>query len=201
VSGSSSHLPPPGHSAPLAVVSDETLLRRILQREPEALSALYDRYSPLVYTTALHITGDMTMAESVVMAVFKTIWHTGASCFNNQTIAAWVLCITRHHAATEMKQYKRPYRQARGSNAKAQQHTPSGEQCVSYPCSTSVRSALTSLTAAERTVIELAYYHGLSATQLASLLGESVEHVKLYLREALLKLRDYLAGDKDERTV
>lgn len=189
-----SHSPTPTQKMPFAEVSDDTLLKRMLQQDHETLAAFYDRYSSLVYTVALHMTGDTVAAETVVMAVFETIWHAAASYSNDQDIAVWVVCITRNHVVAHSEWFKQPSPQAQGNKVRLPQPAPPSDR------SPSMLHALAALTAAERMVIELAYYRGLSSTRLASLLGEPVERVKVHLREGLLKLRDHFAHGTNERT-
>lgn len=177
---------PRAAAEPLAAstpVADAILLARVLQREPEALGALYDRYSPLVYAIALHITDDPAAAEATVLAAFTTIWHTAGAYTDDQDVAAWVIGITRYHTAT--------LAQTRAAHPPPRR--PSGT-----PHRRLVGDALALLTAAERAAIEQSYYYGRSALDVAALLEEPVARVKIYLRVGLVKLRDKLLRGGDE---
>lgn len=196
---SRSTTPLSGTGRPIKFVdaSDVMLVQSILQREPEALGALYDRYCPLVYTLALKVTDDAAAAETVVAAVFETIWHAAAAAVDAPDIAAWIICITHHHGIAYAQRQKRTSRHVPVSLDAPQQHYQRTSDKVKAPSQhEAVHLALTTLTEAECAAIEGAYYKGLTASQLALLLGTSIAQVKVYLRQGLGKFQDQLGSSK-----
>ncbi len=87
-------LSPPSTRVP----SDAFLIRQICQRHEPALGILYDRYSRLIYTVALRITGDQSIAEEVVQDVFSAVWKTAESFHADGNVKSWLNGITRHRA-------------------------------------------------------------------------------------------------------
>jgi RNA polymerase sigma-70 factor (ECF subfamily) len=182
--------------ADLSTLRDEELLALVARRHDEALGALYDRYIRLVYAVALRITGDRHTAEEVVQDVFQNVWQ-AASTFQAGagSCAAWLLGITRHRAI-DVTRSKRERARAR-EEALDQSWSPSGglqpeDEVDQRLLRDTVRAALGDLPAVQRQAIELAYYGGLTRSEIAAELGEPVGTIKTRLRLGLLKLRDLL---------
>jgi RNA polymerase sigma-70 factor (ECF subfamily) len=183
-------------AAGFAVLPDEKLLARIVARDEAALAALYERYIRLIYALALRITGDRLTAEEVVQDVFQNVWQSAGSYrVNAGTVSSWLLGITRHRAidATRSKRER----------ARAREETldPGAPLAASLPVEQEVaqrlereamRQALDELPSSQRQAIEMAYYGGLSGSEIAAALGEPLGTVKTRLRLGLLKLRDLL---------
>lgn len=196
-----SYVPTSKESTLLVDASDEELFRRILRREPEALAVLYDRYSSLVYTATLYLTNDTTTADEVVIAVFETVWHAVAAHVDDQTVTEWILGVTRHHVAAYIERPRQLHQQEQGGNATLQQHNLYSDLGIATPTATPKNIVHAALTSTERTIIALTYHQHLNPGQLAVLLGEPVEHVKMYLREGFFKLQAVFVPGTKERTV
>ncbi|WP_298490170.1 sigma-70 family RNA polymerase sigma factor [uncultured Chloroflexus sp.] len=181
----------------LRTLTDELLIDLIVQREEAALGVLYDRYASLVYAIALRVTGDRQTAEEVMQDVFQSIWQT-AGGFQRQTgvVAAWIIGITRHRAIDVLrsKRERARHREVTGIDVRTLPPSAGGvegdvEQRILYEA---VRAALADLPSAQRQAIEMAYYGGLTQTEIAERLGEPLGTVKTRLRLGLIKLRDIL---------
>ncbi len=194
-----SHLMPlqDPEEAGLRDLADELLIDLIVQREEAALGALYDRYAALVYAIALRVTGDRQTAEEVMQDVFQNIWQT-AGGFRQQTgvAAGWIIGIARHRAIDAMrsKRERGRHREVTGVDVSALPPVISGiegdvEQRVLREA---VQAALAELPPAQRQAIEMAYYGGLTQTEIAERLGEPLGTIKTRLRLGLMKLRDVL---------
>jgi RNA polymerase sigma-70 factor, ECF subfamily len=201
VPGAISSQPAAKNRTPFPGLSDDTLLRHVLQREPEALGALYDRYGPLVYMAAIALTNSPAAADTVVLDVFETIWRGAVSSTDEQTVQAWILQLTHHHVAPHLKRSLSVPPQERNDTAAPPQKKLRRGQSVPVAPVTQEDVARAVLTSSERTSIALSYYWCLSPDLLALLLGEPVERVKLYLREGLLKLHRAFEHGTNERTV
>ena len=183
-------------SRDLATLQDEELMALVLRRQETALGTLYDRYSRLVYTIALRITGDRETTEEVVQDVFQNIWLAAASFQADLgSFSSWLLGIARHRAidATRSKRERARAREqtldydwptigeANPDNAVAQRLLRD-----------TVRQALELLPTNQRQAIELAYYGGLTRVEIATQLNQPLGTVKTRMRLGLMKLRDLL---------
>lgn len=191
----------PKNRTSFAGLSDDTLLKHVLQREPEAHGALYDRYGPLVYTAAVTLTTSPVAADTVVLDVFEAIWREAASCADGQTVQAWILQLTHHHVAPHLRRSPSSPPQERNSTTAPLQDALRSGQGVSAAPMTPEDIARAVLTPTQRTIIALSYYWYLSPDLLALLLGEPVERVKIHLREGFLKLHRAFEHGTNERTV
>lgn len=181
----------------LRTLTDELLIDLIVQREEAALGVLYDRYASLVYAIALRVTGDRQTAEEVMQDVFQSIWQT-AGGFQRQSgaVAGWIIGITRHRAIDVLrsKRERARHREVTGIDERTLLPSAGGvegdvEQRILHEA---VRAALADLPSAQRQAIEMAYYGGLTQTEIAERLGEPLGTVKTRLRLGLTKLRDIL---------
>ena len=172
---------------------DAELIARVLRREEPALVAIYERYSRLIYTIALRITGDHPTAEQVMEDVFHTSWQSAASFQPDGSVVAWLIGIARYSAIDVTRSggdRSRAVREGRDDVLVASTVGGSGEQTGAFAQSEAVRMAHAELPQAQRQVLELAYYGGLTCVEIAVQLGEQVGVVKSRLRQALMKLRD-----------
>lgn len=181
----------------LRTLTDELLIDLIVQREEAALGVLNDRYASLVYAIALRVTGDRQTAKEVMQDVFQSIWQT-AGGFQRQTgvVAGWIIGITRHRAIDVLrsKRERARHREVTGIDVRTLPPSAGGvkgdvEQRILHEA---VREALADLPSSQRQAIEMAYYGGLTQTEIAERLGEPLGTVKTRLRLGLIKLRDIL---------
>ena len=189
------------HVSDRAQLRDDELLMLITQGDEQALGVLYDRYGRRVYSIALHVTGDCLCAEEVTQDVFHRVWtHAYGFRLAAGAPAGWIIGITRHRAIDEI----------RSSRYKGRQHdvwlddlTPmvgqdgaDDEEHAALRCE--VRAALATLAQEQRQAIDLAYYHGLTTTEIASMTAIPVGTVKSRLRYGLAALRRVLRQDTGE---
>ncbi len=187
-----------------STLRDEELLALIGQSDELALGVLYDRYGRLVFSIALRITGDRLSAEEITQDVFQIVWQqVGGFRAAAGTIPGWIVGITRHRAIDETRSRRHKARQREvETDETALEQMPDGngveQQAVMRG---DVRNALSELPTAQRQTIELAYYGGLTCTEIASTLGTSVGTVKTRLRLGLVKLRAIFlpAQEEEER--
>ena len=176
----------------LGALRDEELFVLIAHGDERALGALYDRYGRLVFTLALRIVGDRPSTEEVVQDVFQIVWQrTGTFRPEAGSVAAWIVGVTRHRAIDHIRSrlHKARQRDVHIDDALAAvlHDNADAEQVV--VARSDVRSALAELPADQRQAIELAYYGGMSAAEIASSMGTPVGTVKTRLRLGLSKLR------------
>ncbi len=180
----------------LSTLGDHELLVLVAQRQESALGILYDRYGRMAYAIALRITGDRQTADEVVQDVFQNVWQSAAGFqFGLGSVAVWMMGIARHRAidATRSKREKRRAAErpiAEGWEIPDNMNVE--HEIGRRELRDVVRRALEELPTNQRQTIELAYYSGLTRTEIASQLGEPIGTIKTRLRLGLMKLRDLL---------
>jgi RNA polymerase sigma-70 factor (ECF subfamily) len=174
------------------------LLRRIQAQDQQALGLLYDQLAPLVHTLILRILGDPADAEDVLLETFWHIWH-GAASYDplRGTVEGWVITLARSRALDHLRTHKRRALAATESRSVQPSCEPSPpttpEDCVLQgERARAVSAALAALPAEQRLVLELAYYHGLSQTEMAQRLTQPLGTIKTRVRAGLLRLRQVL---------
>jgi RNA polymerase sigma-70 factor, ECF subfamily len=165
-----------------------------------ALAALYDRHARGVYALALRVVANEADAEEVVQEVFNQAWRQAARYDPARgTVAAWLLTMARTRAIDRLRA-----RQARPDRAGLESErtldvlpaaSPDPADALDSERDVArVRQALQRLPLLQRAAIELAYFEGLTQSQIAERLEQPLGTVKTRIRAGLLKLRDALAG-------
>lgn len=179
--------------------SDEALIDRLRARDQSALSAIYDCYANVVYGLALRIIGHQAEAREVVVDTFWQVWRQADRYEPARgSLGAWIIIIARSRALDRRRSMQRlPFANSDewAQIEAAQQIAPGDEpeqKLWLAEQSARVRAALAALSAAQRQAIELAFYHGLSHTEIAAHLGEPLGTVKTRIRIGLMKLREQL---------
>jgi RNA polymerase sigma-70 factor, ECF subfamily len=171
------------------------LIRSSARGDQSALGELYDATSRLVFGLVLRIIGDRSTAEEVLLDVYTQAWRQ-ASNYDEERGAplAWLMTIARSRAIDRLRSSKHDQlKDPLDAVAEISDRQPSPEQAtVDSERRRMVRSALEALPAEQREVVELAYYSGLSHSEIALQLGQPLGTVKTRTRLAMIKLRDIL---------
>ena len=189
----------------VAALRDEELLALIVRRESAAIGALYDRYGRLVFTIALRITGDRETAEEVTQDAFQNVWQSaGGFQASSGSFSSWLMGIARHRAidATRSRRFRARIREEELSFEHPTDDANSPEnQANARLLRETVYAALSELPLAQRQAIELAYYGGLTRSEIAERLGEPLGTVKTRLRLGMQKLKVLFIQSDIEREV
>ncbi len=166
------------------------LLKRIGDGDAQALAELYDRHAGLVNGLVLRIVRERSDAEDIVQEVFVQAWRQAARFDAGRgTPEAWLCTIARSRALDRLRR-----RAARREDLA--DDTPGRESArVAAPqaeLALAVRQALLSLAPEQRNALELAYYEGLSQSEIAARLGQPLGTVKTRIRTAMTRLRSRL---------
>lgn len=177
-----------------AAASDEELLAGLAAGRPESLDLLYERYASMAYGIARRITSDDALAEDVVQDAFLGAWRSaGRYVAGRGSVKTWLLSIV-HHRAIDALRRRRPVSELPEETEGARTPEP-----LTFPDvwgevsgrldADAVRTALASLPAAQREALELAYFGGLSQTEIAERTGVPLGTVKSRVRLALVGMR------------
>jgi RNA polymerase sigma-70 factor (ECF subfamily) len=180
--------------------ADRDLIRQIAARDSSAMAALYDRHSRTVFSLVLRIVEDRAEAEEVVQDVFAQAWRQADRYDAKRgAVAAWLITIARSRAIDLIRS-----RRARPDAVQAPDEQimlrlpdvaePTDIVLASAERAAQVRKALRQLPFLQRSAIELAFFEGLSHTEIAERLEQPLGTVKTRIRLGLLKLREALAG-------
>lgn len=172
----------------------ENVMERIAAGDTEALGSLYDCYAGLVLALARRVLRDPTVADDLVEDVFVELWQrAGRYDATRGDLATYVATLTRSRAIDRLRSSRRSHslRLQVGADPTATATDPS--DCLIFnERAQSVTLALTALTSNQREVIGLAYYDGLSHSDIANRLNRPLGTVKTWMRQGLMRLRDEL---------
>jgi RNA polymerase sigma-70 factor, ECF subfamily len=171
--------------------SDEELIASIVLKDRRAMTMLYARHSTNVYRFAVRMTGDSSLAEDVVSEVFLEVWR-GAEGFQSRSrVSTWLIAIARNKALTARRQRQHEPLDRRRAISIADAADDPEVSCGKKDRSETIRRCVAQLSAAQREVIDLVYYHGRSIEEVAHIVGAPVGTVKtrmFYARRRMEKL-------------
>ncbi|HMC31491.1 MAG TPA: sigma-70 family RNA polymerase sigma factor [Candidatus Angelobacter sp.] len=170
---------------------DAALIARMRAGDQSAMADLYDRYSGVVYGVALRVLANTTAAEDVVQEIFLQLWRNPqAFDADRGRLAPWLAVIARNRAIDHLRK------------------RPPEDDIDELPISTGVdlendaaqklavekvRSVLAQLPQDQRKALEMAYFEGMTHTEIAGKTGEPLGTVKTRIRTGLLALRKAFA--------
>jgi RNA polymerase sigma-70 factor (ECF subfamily) len=169
--------------------SDVELIARLAQRDQAALTALYERYANLVYSLALRVVQDGRLAEEVTQDVFMEVWNRPERWdVQKGRFSSWLLTVTRYTAIDRL----------RGERGRTEEmpyedtlsHHPDDDPLSAWAEAESLRPLLARLPPEQRYIIDLAFFQGLTHSQIAEKTGLPLGTVKTRLRTALTRLRE-----------
>ena len=172
------------------------LIRRVASGEQSALTVIYDATNRLVFGLILRVVLDRATAEEVVLDVYTQVWRQASTYDTNRGVPlAWIMTIARSRAIDRVRagrqdQQRREPLDAIGEVSAA--GVSPEDASVYSERRRLVRTALETLSPEQREVIELAYYSGLSHSEIAVKLGQPLGTVKTRTRLGMMKLRDML---------
>ena len=177
-------------------IPDDDLLHAIARNDEGALAAIYDRYRLILFGLILRILHDREEAEDCLQEVFLQVWRRARDFDESRGRAfTWLVTIARSRALDRLR--------ASGSRLKlateAAQVTPdevgdAAEEAVQSEQGALVRAALAELPEEQRRALLLAYFEGLTQTEIAARLGDPLGTVKTRMRSGMIKLRELLHG-------
>ncbi len=169
--------------------ADSVLIRRVVDGDETALALLYDRYAGMVYSVARRILNDATAAEEILQDIFYQFWRTAGNYdLARGSLAGWLLVTARNRAIDGLRRRSRGAAELRRETSVAvalNLETAAARNEMMLR----VKAALAGLPPEQRRALELAYFEGLTQSEIARQTGEPLGTVKTRLRTALGSLR------------
>ncbi len=175
--------------------SDADIFECLRQGNSRALGILYDRYHTAVYRLALRILGKASDAEDLTHEVFLLLWQKAAYDPERGSLLGFLLMVTRSRAINRLRRVQLQSRvtQQLGQGLPINLESPLLEEMSLEETSTQVRAALKLIPAAQQQILEMAYYDGLSQSEIANQLDLPLGTVKTRSRQGLIKLKKLLS--------
>ena len=174
---------------------DRRLVERLQRRDPQALAELYERYGRLVYSLILRVVRDTGVAEDLVQETFLRVWNRAQGLDAEKgSVGAWLLAVARNRAIDYLRSTTGRARNTLEMEATDHPalYNDMEKDLLRSDGARRVKAALEKLSANQRQVIELAYFEGLSQTEMADRMGQPLGTVKTWVRAALKTLRHEL---------
>lgn len=172
------------------------LVQGVARGDRDALARLYDRFGTLVFTVSLHLLRARAEAEDLLQEVFLQVWRQ-ASAYDPErgSPEAWLLTIARSRGIDKLRSMRRSDERIRPT----EDVRPTPDVGVASGADPSearvtVGGVLASLPDAQRRVLELAYFEGLTLSEIATRLGEPLGTVKTRMRTGLERMRGALSS-------
>lgn len=175
---------------------DAELARRLKAREPQAMADLYERYGRLAYSLIFRVVRDAAAAEDLVQETFLRVWNRAQSFDPRRgALGPWVLTVARNRAIDYVRSIDG--RMSAGSQELDRLEHPGmfcdfEDSALAIDRARRIRGAFEKLNPNQRAVIELAYFEGLSQTEMAERMKQPLGTVKTWVRSALKALREEL---------
>lgn len=178
------------------VSPDTALMKSLLRQDVNAFEQLYDRYSRTVYSLVLRILQQASTAEEVVQDVFLQLWRNAAAYDAGRgPFVPWLLTLARNRAFDHLrlKSERQRRREEQTDELPPVAAAPEYEQQLDERRRVErVRALMGSLLPQQKRAIELAYFEGLSHSEIAEKLKEPLGTVKSWIRNGLLRLKEGL---------
>ncbi len=183
-------------AAALSFRDDSDLVARLKRRDPDAMSDLYNRYGRMMYSLILRIVRNDAVAEDLVQETFLRVWNRVHGFDQDRgALGPWVLTVARNRAidylrSVQGRDLESPLEAERMENPSLFLNLET--DILNIDRMRRLKTAFEKLTPNQRTVIELAYYEGLSQTEMSEHLKQPLGTVKTWVRTALKLLREEL---------
>ena len=180
--------------------TDRDLMTRLARRDPEALEHLYDKHSRIIYALLVRITQHPASADELLQEVFLRVWRNAPAYQTSRgALTPWLLTMARNIAIDHLR--------SKGEKQRRQEDVeetrldfspirtsarPAEEWLDQRRMSEKVRSLMDEFPQSQRQALELAYFEGMSQSEIARHLNEPLGTVKTWIRSGVLKLREKL---------
>lgn len=169
---------------------DAELLTRILHGDDRAMAVLFDRYSKIVYSVSLRVLRDTAAAEDVMQEIFMQIWRNPNSFVAAKgSLGGWLSVVARNRSIDTLRR-RRPSEQVEELNLASLCNL--ADEAERNLMMEKARAAVILLPLEQRKTLEMAFFDGLTHSEIAEMTGDPLGTVKTRIRSALLTLRKAL---------
>jgi RNA polymerase sigma-70 factor (ECF subfamily) len=179
---------------------DQTaLIDRLKRRDPDALDELYKRYGKLVFSLIVRVVRDSGVAEDLTQETFLRVWNR-VQAFDGERgkLGPWLLAIARNRSIDYLRSVDGRMSQSSLELSASEQpglFVSMDEEVLNSDRGRKLKAAFEHLSQNQRQVIELAYFEGLSQSEMATKLNQPLGTVKTWTRAALKVLRDSIGPE------
>jgi RNA polymerase sigma-70 factor (ECF subfamily) len=175
------------NSPPPSTRDDAALLALVQSGDESAMASLFDRYSKVVYSVAVRVLRDPSSAEDVLQEVFMQIWRNPDSFVATRgSLGGWLAVVSRNRSIDALRR-KRPTEQV-DDMALASNYNLANE-AERNSLMEKARSVIVLLPTEQRKTLEMAFFDGLTHSEIAEITGDPLGTVKTRIRSALNSLR------------
>ncbi|MFZ1134048.1 MAG: sigma-70 family RNA polymerase sigma factor [Candidatus Korobacteraceae bacterium] len=168
------------------------LVARVRAGDQQALAELYDRYSHVVYGVALRILQDTGAAEDILQDIFLQLWRRPDAFDSSRgSLAAWLAVIARHRSIDRLRRRRPETDIEECVIAGGVDPRDETERTLVIE---KVRVVMNEMSSDQRTAMEMAFFQGLTHTEIAEKTGEPLGTIKTRIRSGLQMLRTRFAG-------
>jgi RNA polymerase sigma-70 factor (ECF subfamily) len=174
-------------ASPLSTQDDAALLSLVQRGDEYAMASLYDRYSKIVYSVALRVLRDPAAAEDVIQEIFMQIWRNPESFVATRgSLGGWLAVVARNRSIDALRR-KRPTEQVEEIALASPYNL--ADEAERNSMMEKARSVIYQLPAEQRKTLEMAFFDGLTHSEIAEMTGDPLGTVKTRIRSALSSLR------------
>jgi RNA polymerase sigma-70 factor (ECF subfamily) len=175
------NMPPPSD------LDDASLLAQVKRGDEQAMASLFDRYSKVVYSVALRVLRDPASAEDVLQEIFMQIWRSPDGFIATRgSLGGWLAVVSRNRSIDSLRR-RRPT-ETTDDMVLASPYNLAAESERTLMLE-KARAAITLLPSEQRKTLEMAFFDGLTHTEIAEMTGDPLGTVKTRIRSALQSLR------------
>ena len=178
------------NATPSSLEEDAELLASIQRGDERAMSTLYDRYARVVYSVALRVLRDPASAEDVLQEIFLQIWRSPEGVIATRgSLGGWLAVVSRNRSIDSLRR-KRPSESIEGGVGIAlASNYDLAEEAERNSMMEKARTVIRLLPEEQKKTLEMAFFDGLTHSEIAEITGDPLGTVKTRIRSALTTLR------------
>jgi RNA polymerase sigma-70 factor (ECF subfamily) len=196
---------PPQPEQPPGAIEDAALMRAIADRDPDALAALYDRYSGILKALVIRVIHDEAEADDLLQEIFMQIWRQAKNYSQKKGQAlGWIVTLTRRRAIDRLRK-RQAYHRVTERLEQETEHQPDAwvhnridDDILQDDLRQFLRRRIEALPLLQRQAIDLAFFKGMSQREIAIHTGTPLGTIKTRLELGLRKLYDSVRGLRDK---
>ena len=192
-------------TAPTREGLDSLLVERMMAGDEDALAILYDRYAGMLYAMLMRILRDTHAAEEVLQDLFLQLWRNAAQFDSSRgSLPAWLLVIGRNRALSRLRSRGRREVFPEDTEGFSIEMVPSPANLEDEAARTQLierlKNVLATLPAEQREAVELAYFEGMTQTEIARRTGSPLGTVKSRVRAAMQSLKQFFDDESTRQS-